>query len=146
MLYNYTHKNHHHNLYEGRSQSDIHCHVLLLSFSHFISLQQVLRKANTHHDPVYGNHTKLLSQRPLYQCDLSNLTTEKLENYLFLLFTLEQNLTKYRSLRKELDEVLKTVKTLNEHTGDETTAKMLFGRDSEESVYNSNAFESDNVT
>nr|XP_039265309.1 cation channel sperm-associated protein 4-like isoform X1 [Styela clava] len=89
---------------------------------------EVMQRANTQTDAAYGKDVRILSQRPLYKSDLSHLTTEKLENYLLLLFALEENFTQYRILRKDLSEIIRIVRGLNEQTGDETTARLLFGK------------------
>merc|ERR1712018_361298 len=51
---------------------------------------------------------------PLYKCDLSYITTEKLENYLLLKMALDQNLDEHKRLLQTLSSILSTVQGLND--------------------------------
>nr|XP_002120692.1 cation channel sperm-associated protein 4-like [Ciona intestinalis] len=82
------------------------------------------------------NVDALKPQRPLYKCDVSHITTEKLEDYFLLLIALDENLKAHQEIRDVLSGVLRQIRGLNDTAGgDAEAARLLIGQRKSASLY-----------
>ena len=93
-----------------------------------IHIDEVLENATLDLSGPANSQNVMNSQRPLYKCDLSHLTTEKLEHYFLLLIALDENLKEHKRLREIVKNITKTIRGLNDEAGrDAEAARLLIG-------------------